>query len=115
MLAEDGRCEDRRMVSDHLQARRLKLLYKGVQLGGKEGYVELTAVAARAAGYEEVYGDDYYDVFELYLKWLQEKDGAVEVDVNHRGYGDVVGLVPYLLTDDGRRMLSKAGYSVDPS
>ena len=54
------------------------------------------------------------DVVELDLKWLQEKEGAVEVDVNHLGYGDVVGLVPYLLTDEGRRMLSEAGYTVDP-
>jgi len=81
-------------------------------LSDQEGYARLTGDTARAAGYQEAFGErEYMEVLEFDIDQLLE-DGAVEVDRGHRMYG-VGRFIPYRLTPEGRRMLFHGGYPIN--
>ena len=101
-------------MPNKLQQRRLNLLWHGVQLAGNEteGYAELGGGAARAAGYQDTFGEgEYMQVFELDIQHLLDEDKAVEIDYAHTMHG-VGGFVAYRLTPEGRQMLFDEGYPV---
>jgi hypothetical protein len=99
---------------DGLMRRRLDLLWQQYsQASEGEPFLLDGELVASDAGYQDHYGDDYYDVLLLDVHFLEDRDGAVREATDHRSYG-VGNMKPYWLTDEGRRLLFDAGYPIEP-
>jgi hypothetical protein len=98
---------------ENLKLRRLNLLWYGLQASTAAGVFELEANVARAAGYEEVYGEpDYMDVLAYDVERLEHSDRAIVQATHDHSYG-LQNIRLYKLTAVGRQMLIDEGFVLD--
>jgi hypothetical protein len=98
---------------DNLKRRRLNLLWYGLHASTAAGVFELGVNVARAAGYEEVYGEpDYMDVLAYDIERLEHSDRAIVQATHNHSYG-LQNIRLYKLTAVGRQMLIDEGFILD--
>jgi hypothetical protein len=92
-------------MNDPYRMRRLNLLWEPYKSVPKGQPVILDRNLARAAKYDEDYGEQgYYRVFEFDVEQLEKEDGAITPATDHRGYAISQGTL-YWITDRGMEML----------
>jgi hypothetical protein len=92
-------------MNDPYRIRRLNLLWEAYKSVPKGQPVILDGNLARAAKYDEDYGEQrYYRVFEFDVEQLEKEDGAITPATDHRGYAISQGTL-YWITDRGMEML----------